>query len=166
MSLEKRKLNAFDLTLAIIITFAVLGYGLARAGLAGVNQVIQGTNKIAIDVYLNGLKTEDTNLFKVGETASLTVRNQPVEPPLTITKVQHWPKQVVFLSPDGKKAIAFADPANAIAHDFLVTVSGEAERTKDGFVFRGNKVKLGNQVELEGFKYRVQGVISNVRAVP
>ncbi|HEY9714881.1 MAG TPA: DUF4330 family protein, partial [Chroococcales cyanobacterium] len=71
--------------------------------------------------------------------------------------------QVAFLSPDGKKALSFNDPANAIAHDFLVTVVDEAERTADGYVIRGNKIKLGNQIELEGFKYRVQGVVADIK---
>ena len=162
---QKRRFNVVDLTAMVIVIAAVLGFGLARAGHAGVDKVIQGNPKIAIDVYITGLKTEDTNLFKVGDKAAITIRNQPVEPPTIITKVQHWPKQIAFLSSDGKKAVAFPDPTNAIAHDFLVTVTAQAECTKDGFVYRGNKVKLGNQIELEGFKYRVQGVIADVKAL-
>lgn len=164
MKLLKR-FNAFDLAILLIGLVCVLGFGLARAGHAGVDQVIQGMNKVAIEVYITGLKTKDTDMFKVGEKCSITIRNQPVQPPMTIAKVEHWQKQVSFLSPDGKKAVAFPDPANAIAHDFLVTVTDpEAERTADGFVIRGNKIKVGNQIELESFKYRVQGVVVDIRA--
>ncbi len=56
------------------------------------------------------------------------------------------------------------DPANEIAHDFYVTVSGDAEETKDGFVIRGNKIKIGNQVELEGHKYRIQGMVIDIQS--
>jgi hypothetical protein len=74
---------------------------------------------------------------------------------------------VSFLSPDGKKAVAFADPANSIASDFLVTVvENSAEVTDDGFVIHGNKIKVGNQIELEAFKYRVQGVVADIKAEP
>lgn len=149
-----------------VLIISVLGFGLARAGYAGVDKVIQSTNKVSIDVYIIGLKTLDTKLFKVGEKSAVTIRNQPVHPPMTITKVEHTPRQVAFLSPDGKKAIAFPDPANAIAHDFLVTVTDEAERTQDGYVIRGNKIKIGNQIELESFKYRVQGVVVDLRQEP
>ncbi len=162
----KRSINGFDTAILVVALLAVLGFGLAKAGHAGVNKVIEGQPNVAIDVIITGLKTKDTDLFKVNEKASITIRNNPVQPPMTITKVQHWPKQVSFLSADGKKVVAFADPANPNAHDFLITVVAEkAEQTADGFVYRGNKIKVGNQIELEGFKYRVQGMIADVKPV-
>ena len=161
---SKRTINAFDAGLLMVVLLALVGFGLAKAGHAGVNKVIEGTNKVAIDVFITGLKTKDVDIFKVGDTSAITIRNQPVQPPMTISAVQHWPKQVSFLSPDGKKAIAMADPANPIAHDYLVTVVDEADKTADGFVIRGNKIKIGNQIELEGFKYRVQGVVADIKA--
>ncbi len=156
------RLNALDFCLLVVILLSVVGFGLARAGYAGVDKIIQGQARVAIDVYLVGLKTQDPELFKVGEKSALTIRNQPVYPPMTIVNVKHWPKQASFLSPDGKKAIAFADPSQPLAHDFVVTVSDDAEVTPDGYVIRGNKVKVGNQIELESFKYRVQGVVVDI----
>jgi hypothetical protein len=41
-------------------------------------------------------------------------------------------------------------------------VQDEADATDDGYVIRGNKIKLGNQIELEAFKYRVQGVVVDI----
>ncbi|MDR3612265.1 MAG: DUF4330 domain-containing protein [Candidatus Obscuribacterales bacterium] len=161
---SKRSINAFDAGLLMVVLLALAGFGLAKAGHAGVNKVIEGTNKVAIDVFITGLKTKDVDIFKVGDKSAITIRNQPVQPPMTISAVQHWAKQVSFLSPDGKKAVSMADPANPIAHDYLVTVVDEADRTADGFVIRGNKIKIGNQIELEGFKYRVQGVVADIKA--
>ncbi len=160
--LPRSRANFIDFAVVALIGAAVLGAVLAKAGHAGVNQVIQGTPKVDIDVYFSGFKTKDINLFKVGEPSSITIRNQP-GPPMTITKVEHTPKQVSFLSIDGKKAVAFADPANPLAQDFVVTVTDTAEKTKDGYVVSGNKIKVGNQVELESFKYRVQGVVVDIR---
>ena len=160
---RKRHLNILDCSILVMCALAVIGFGLAKAGHAGVDKVIQGTPKVLIDVFVTGLKTKDLDLFKVGEPSSITIRNVPVTPPMTVTAVQHWPKSVAFLSPDGKKAVAFPDPANPIAHDYLVTVSDTAEQTKDGYVIRGNKIKIGNQIELEGFKYRVQGVVVDIK---
>lgn len=157
-----RKINAFDMSILIMFLVAFLGLGLAKAGHAGVNKVITGETKIAIDVYIAGLKTTDTNLFKVGEKSALTIRNQPVYPPFTITAIKHWPKQLCFASPDGKKAISLPDLSQPYSHDFLVTVSDQAEVTADGYVVRGNKIKIGNQVELENFKYRVQGIVLDI----
>jgi hypothetical protein len=162
-SKQNRRLNLLDFSTIVVIALALLGFGLARAGHAGVDKVVQGTPRVEIDVFISGLKTEDTGIFKEGEKSSITIRNVPVQPPMTITKVKHWPKQISFLSPDGKKAIAMADPANAIAHDYVVTVTDTAERTADGYVVRGNKIKIGNLIDIEGFKYRVQGVVADIR---
>lgn len=159
---SKRRLNILDCGLIVVTLLSAVGFGLAKAGHAGVDQVIQGTHKVNIEVFITGLKTKDINLFKVGDKSSITIRNQPVQPPMTIVKVVHQQKQVAFLSPDGKKAMAFPDPANSIAHDFYVTVQDEADATDDGYVIRGNKIKLGNQIELEAFKYRVQGVVVDI----
>ena len=35
---------------------------------------------------------------------------------------------------------------------------------QDGFVIGGQKIKVGNQIELESFKYRVQGVVADLNA--
>lgn len=157
--------NPIDSGIVILAVLSLLGYFTARCGHAGVNQVIEGSHKVAIEVYISGLKTHDTAIFKVGDKSAITIRNQPVEPPLTIVEVKSNPKEASFLSLDGKKAIAFADPANAIAHDFYITLTDVAEQTKDGYVIRGNKIKIGNQVELEGFKYRTQGVVIDIKAI-
>jgi hypothetical protein len=159
-------INAFDFGLMAVLLMCVTGFLLARAGHAGVDKIIEGTGKIGIDVYITGLKTKDIDLFKVGDKSAVTIRNQPVQPPMTIAKVEHNQKLAAFLSVDGKKALALPDPANPIAYDFLVTVVDEADRTPDGYVVHGNKIKLGNQIELEGFKYRVQGVVVDIKAIP
>lgn len=150
------------MTLLVVALASLAGFGLAKAGYAGVDQVIEGTQRVSIDVYLIGLKTADTDLFKKGEKSAVTIRNRPVEPPMTVTAVKHWPHKASYLKPDGSGAVAFPDPATPVAHDFIVTVEDEADRTKDGYVIRGNKVKIGNLIELEGFKYRAQGVVVDI----
>lgn len=156
------RLNGFDFACLLLVILCAAGFVLAKAGHAGVDQTIRGTHQIDIDLYFVGVKTKDINLFKVGEPASLTIRNVPVDPPMKIIAVKEQPKQASFLSPDGKSAVSFADPSSPIAHDFEVTVRDTADITNNGYVVRGNKLKVGNQVELEGFKYRVQGVVSDI----
>ncbi len=161
---SRLKFNPIDSGIVVLAILSLLGYFSARSGHAGVNKVIEGSHKVAIEVYISGLKTRDIGIFKVGDKSAITIRNQPVEPPLTIVEVKSNPKEVSFLSADHKKAIALADPANAIANDFYITLIDDAEQTKDGYVIRGNKIKIGNQVELEGFKYRTQGVVIDIKA--
>lgn len=157
------RFNALDFAIVFAAALALAGFFLAKAGHAGVNNAIEGNQKIHIDVYFMSIKTEDTDLFKVGEKSALTIRNVPVHPPMLITNVRHNAKQAAFLSPDGKRVVAMDDLANPLAHDFVVTLQEDAEVTADGYVVRGNKLKVGNQVEMEGFKYRAQGVVVDVR---
>lgn len=156
------RLNGFDFACLVLVLLCIAGFVLAKAGHAGVDQVITGTHKINIDLYFSGVKTKDKQMFKVGDNAALTIRNQPVYPPMKIVNVKEAQKQVSFLSPDGKSAVSFADPSVPLAHDFEVTVQDTADVTNDGYVVRGNKLKIGNQIELEGFKYRVTGVVTDI----
>lgn len=158
------RLNPLDFSCLMLVILAGLAFLLAKAGYAGVDQAILGPAKVNIVVYLAGLKTKDPELFKQGEKTSLTIRNQPVEPPMTITNVKHSHKQAAFAVPSGGayKVIAADDPSQPLAHDYEITISDQAERTKDGYVVRGQKIKVGNQVELESFNYRVQGVVVEI----
>ncbi len=160
-----KKINLIDLIIILTVFLSAFGFYLARHSCAGVDKVITGRPNVRMDVLIVGLKTLDTNIFKVGEKTNLTIRNQPVEPALTIAQVKIWPRQVTFLAKDGKSPIAVDDVANAYAHDFLVSLDDLAEKTKDGYVISGNKLKIGNQVELESFKYRVQGVVVNISEI-
>lgn len=158
-----RKINALDAVVVCTILASAVGFGLAKAGLAGTDKIItKGPGKVAISIYFSGVKTLNTDLFEVGSGTNVTIRNRPVTPAMTITKVDHWQHKASFLSSDGKSAIAFADPSIPIAHDYVVTVTDQAEGTDDGYVIRGNKVKIGNQVDLEGMNYRLTGVVVDI----
>ncbi|MBY0551790.1 MAG: DUF4330 domain-containing protein [Candidatus Obscuribacterales bacterium] len=160
----KRRINLLDSALLVILLVSTAGYCLAQKGFAGVDKVITGKTKVNMQVFLSGFKTVNADIFKEGDPTFLTIRNNPVEGAMTITAVKHWPKQVSFLSPDGKKAVAFPDPTQPLAHDYVVTITEEAEGTKDGYVIKGNKIKVGNTVELESMTYRVQGVVVGLTA--
>lgn len=161
------RFNPLDFAFVVVILLSAAGLFMAKAHCAGVDQAITGKARISIVIYFSGLKSKDPdNLFKKGERAFLTIRNQPVEPAMEITNVYHYPKKASFLLPDGKSVKAFDDPATPLAHDFEITISDEAERTRDGYVVRGQKIKIGNTVELESFSYRVQGVVVAVNGTP
>lgn len=161
-----RKINALDAVVVCTILASAAGFGLAKAGFAGTDKIItKGPGKVAISIYFSGVKTLKTDIFEVGAGTNVTIRNRPVTPAMTITKVDHWQHKTSFLSPDGKSAVAFADPSIPIAHDYIVTVTDQAEGTDDGYVIRGNKVKIGNMVDLEGVNYRVTGVVCDISPV-
>lgn len=161
------RLNLFDRVCLLVLSLCLTGFLLAKAGHAGVDQAILGPARVNIVVYLSGMKTRNPEVFKKGEKTSLTIRNQPVEPPMEITKVKWVHKQNSYVIPGEKgsyKIIAADDPSQPLAYDYEVTITDQAERTRDGYVIRGQKIKIGNLVELESFSYRVQGVVVDINA--
>ena len=63
------------------------------------------------------------------------------------------------------KALAVVDPTAPYTYNFLVTLTDKATITADGPVIGGNKIKTGLLVTLEGYKYRLNGVVSDVRVL-
>ena len=59
------------------------------------------------------------------------------------------------------------DDTSPYQYDYLVKVVDLAKITKDGdAVVGGNKVKIGLPITLEGAKYKLNGVISNIIVSP
>ncbi len=92
------QLNIIDSSILAVTLFCLMGFLTARSGHAGVNKVIEGHPKVAIEVYISGMKTRDTDIFKVGDKSAITIRNQPIDPPLIITAVKSTPKETSFLT--------------------------------------------------------------------
>ena len=51
-------MSLIDMTIMATALASIAGFGLAKAGMAGVDQTIQGSGKVNIDVYLTGLRPE------------------------------------------------------------------------------------------------------------
>ena len=165
MNSKKTKLNLLDLLLIISILFSISGFILAKAEKTGLNKVIEGQESIAIEVLLPDVYLQEmTDFFKVGEKSAITIRNRPYTK-LNILKTDSRPKQLVIPSLSGSYK-TINDPTRTNVKDYFVTLSDSALKTNDGYVIGGNKIKIGNQVELEGFNYRLNGKVINVYPLP
>ena len=66
-----------------------------------------------------------------------------------------------------KPYVVVNDESTPYQYDYIVKIVDSAKITKDGdAVVGGNKVKIGIPITLEGTKYKVNGVISNVTVSP
>ena len=159
-----KKINLLDLFLLATIIFSFTGYIYAKAEKTSLNKIIEGKENIAIellipDVY-SSTNTPTNNFFKVGDKAAITIRNRPYTK-LTIIKSEVKPKQITI--PDlHSSSRTIDDLSRTSIKDYIVTLSDIALKTNDGYVIGGNKVKAGNQIELEGFNYRLNGKVINV----
>ena len=160
---EKRqniKINLLDFIFIIAIMFSVSGYLLARAEKTQLNKVIKGKEQIAIQVYIPDVVSGGNNFFKINEKSAITIRNRPYTK-LNIIDVNVEPKQIIIPSvPSSFKIVD--DPTKSLIKSYIITLSDQAIKTDDGYVIGGNKIKVGNPIELEGFDYRLNGKIISV----
>ena len=159
--------NIIDASIILIVLLAVSGIALVKMGkFATSGHLTKKAGMIEFDVVSKGVKlSTNENLFKPGGKTFITIRNVPYTS-LEVVKTQMTPWQTVITDPkDPNKAISVTDPSEPNTYNFIVTVKDKALLTDDGPIIGGNKIKIGLAVNLEGFKYRLNGTVSDVRAL-
>ena len=159
-----KKINLFDALTLLTIIFSISGYLFAKAEKTGLNKVIEGKEKIAIELLVPDVNAGNADfkndLFKIGGKTAITIRNRPYTK-LEIIKSESKPKLLIIPDFHGSFKTPL-DPTRTNIKDYTVTLTDEALKTQDGYVIGGNKIKIGNQIELEGFNYRLNGKVINI----
>lgn len=159
--------NVIDFAVVSFVLLAVLGLLLVKSGkFKTAGKVVQKQSQIQFDVAIRGVKLSKVDpLFKDNDKTFITIRNVPYTE-LKIVKSLMTPWQTVIPDPNNSlKALAVVDPTESYTYNFLVTITDKADITKDGPVIGGNKVKIGLPITLEGFDYRLNGTVSDVRVL-
>lgn len=157
------KVNVIDAALMGLLFLVALGIIAVQSGWHQTSgQVVKGEADIRYTVLLRNVKTLSPNLFEVGKTLSMTIRNQP-RGKVKIVDVKRTPRKLVVPSGSGFQVID--DPVDLNGYDYLVTVEDHATVTEDGYVTEGVKVKIGSNIDVEGFNYRLSGLIADIQAV-
>ena len=164
-----KKLRIFDYLVILVIIFAlIVGYATFKGKRATSANQIEASVDIELEVYLRGVTSTDSDpLFKEGDETFITIRNVPYTK-LKIKEVKFDNKKALVPSINPKKPyLVVNDETVPNQFDYLVKVADSAKITKDGdAVVGGNKVKIGIPITLEGTKYKLNGVISNVSINP
>ncbi len=155
------KLNFLDLLLILTILFSITGYLFAKAQKTGLNKIIEGKENIAIEVLIPDVFSEKTDLFIAGDKSAITIRNRPYTK-LKILSTSSSPKQLTIPVLSGSLFKTIPDPTKTNIKDYIITLTDKALKTQEGYAIGGNKIKIGNQIELEGFNYRFSGKVINV----
>ena len=157
---SKIKFNLLNLILLITIIFSVTGYIFAKEEKTSLSKIIEGKENIAIELLIPDVFSDERGIFKAGEKSAITVRNRPYTK-LTIIKTEAKSKFITIPNIGGSYK-TIEDPTKVNVKDYIVTLSDVALKTSDGYVIGGNKIKIGNQIELEGFNYRLNGKVVNI----
>ncbi len=160
-----KNFNTIDLIILIIIIagISILCFT-AVGGFDTAANIEQNRKKIEIDVILKGERiTKQEEIFKVGEKTFITIRNIPYTELEIIKSIQKQQKTIIPDPENPHKAIEVENPSLSNIYNFLVTLTDKAIITDDGAVVGGNKIKIGLPIILEGFDYRLSGVVSDIR---
>jgi hypothetical protein len=159
------RFNPIDTGLVITALLVALGLTASQSGWHKTSgQVVKGETDIQYRVIIRNLKTLRPDMIQAGKTLSITIRNQP-RGDVHILDVKQTPKRTLLPTPgSGQGYKVIEDPVDAYGHDYLLTLTDHALVTEDGYVTEGIKVKIGLPIEVEGFDYRVNGSIVDVKA--
>lgn len=164
-----KRIRPFDWIIIALIFICIIVGALTFSGKRATssNQIEASTN-IELEIYLRGVtSTSNEPVFKAGDETFITIRNVPYTK-LKITDVKFDKRKAILPSINSSKPyVVVNDESLPYQYDYLVKVTDDAKITKDGdAVVGGNKVKIGIPMTLEGAKYKLNGVISNVTVSP
>ena len=164
-----KKLRPFDYLILVVVLICIIVGILTFSGKrATSSNQIETTTNIELEIYLRGVAvTSNEAIFKKDEETFITIRNVPYTK-LKIKDVKYNKRKTIVPSINPQKPyIVVNDDTAPYQYDYLVKVVDSAKITKDGdAVVGGNKVKIGLPITLEGAKYKLNGVISNIIISP
>ncbi|MDB5096884.1 MAG: hypothetical protein JWM80_1305 [Cyanobacteria bacterium RYN_339] len=155
--------NVLDGLIVATTILSVLGVAAVKSGATSLSKIIEKEGPAEIDLFIKA-NFEDLAMFKKGDKAFVTIRNQPYDK-VEIANV--LTKRSIISVPinDGKDFRLTTDPANPYSTEVVLTLRDKAAQTEDGIVWGGQKLKVGVPIDVEGFKYRLRGSVLDVRMV-
>ncbi|QZZ21932.1 DUF4330 domain-containing protein [Leptothermofonsia sichuanensis E412] len=143
------KVSILDIGAVLVILLVIVGVLLP--GTTGIAQISTNTKPVEVDVIVRSVAS--STLLKQGDKTKIIIRNQPFGE-VKMVKVEELPRNVPVPQPDGSvKPLPDPRPEAGLTRDYIVTLAGNAQITKDGPVLGNNKIKVGTRIELEGFTY-------------
>ncbi|MEB3330393.1 MAG: DUF4330 domain-containing protein [Candidatus Sericytochromatia bacterium] len=155
--------NALDALIVSAVMVGVVGVVAVKGGHSAVTRMAVRQGPAEIDLMIRA-NIKDLSMFKVGDRAFITIRNQPYDK-VEIVSVKAKRQEIAIPIDNGRALRVTPDPTTPFASEVLLTLRDNGMETADGIVWGGQKLKLGVPIEVEGFKYRFKGSVIDVRMV-
>ena len=155
--------NLLDALIVSGVMVGVIGVAAVKGGYSSVNKIVEKQGPAEIDLMIRANIT-DLGMFKAGEKAFVTIRNQPYDK-VAIVKVSAKRSEIAVPINDGKGFRITTDPTMPYSSEVILTLRSDGMQTEDGIIWGGQKMKVGVPVDVEGFKYRLRGSVLDVRMV-
>lgn len=161
------KFNIIDGIIIFVVLILMVGVFAVKKGVFNpVSKISDGEKTVEFTVMTRAYDiTAEKELFEKGAKTFITIRNVPYTA-LEIVDVEKKPIKEMFFNYD-RPEIPYL--INNVAYpdrfQYAVTLKDKAQITNDGAVIGGNKIKIGLPVDLEGFNYRLGGMVSDVKII-
>jgi hypothetical protein len=161
------RVSILDVGAALVILLVVVGIFIFP-GTSGSVAQIGSAKPVEVDLIVRGLSVRNPQtLFgqglSKGGKIKIIIRNQPAGE-VGIKSVRPLSRTVLVPQPDGSiKALTDPRP-DQFSTDMLLTLEGQAQITKDGFVVGNKQLKIGTTVELESKNYDFNATVIDIRA--
>ena len=161
------KVSILDIGAAFVIALTIAGIFLVPGDSGSVAQIGATLKPVEVDLMVRGLTVSDPDglvqaIEDEGKT-EIIIRNQPFGQ-VNVKAIQRLPRTVATPQPDGTlKPIPDPRPEMDFTIDMVITLEGQAQVNNDAVVFGNNKMKIGNQVAIEGLTYRFNTTTVGVR---
>ncbi len=160
-NLRLRKVDIIIILSVILILFIGMLIGLKLNKFS--KSPVKGDVKIALQVFIrNAVLTQAKNPIVKNSESYVTIRNVPYSKLKVLDSIAIRKSIVIPVPSQGKPASAVDDISLPFQYDIIVTLTDNAKLTDDGYVAGGNKIKIGTPIVLEGFDYKLNGVVSAV----
>lgn len=161
------KFNIIDFVVAVIVLVLLLGIFVSKVGIfKPISKISNGVKPIEFVVTTRAYDVTAVNeLFNVGEKTFITIRNVPYTQLEIVGVAKEQMKEMFFNYDRPEVPYLMHNVAYPHRYQYIVTLKDEAHITDDGPVVGGNKIKIGLPVDLEGFNYRLSGVVSDVKII-
>ena len=154
-------INLLDAVIACAVVVGVVGVVAVKSGHTSIASMATKTGPTEVDLMIRA-NIEDLSMFKAGDKAFITIRNQPYNK-VDIVKVQAKRSEIAVPTNDGKDFRITQDPTTPFASEVVLTLRDQGMLTDDGIVWGGQKLKVGVPIDVEGMKYRLRGSVLDVR---
>lgn len=155
--------NVLDGLIVVTTVVGVLGIVAVKGGATSLSKIIEKEGPAEIDLMIKA-NFKDPGMFKVGDKAFVTIRNQPYDKVDIVNVITHRSLISIPIN-DGKDLRMTNDPSAPYSMETILTLRDKASQTEDGIVWGGQKLKVGVPIDVEGFKYRLRGSVLDVRMV-
>ncbi len=158
------KFNIVDTVIIAIICICLIGLLLTKLGIIKTSgNMIKKEQEIQFVVITRAYDVlGDEELIKPGDKTFITIRNVPYTKLEVVDVKTEKLKEMFFNYDRPEMPYLYENLAYPYKKQYIITLKDKAQITKDGAVIGGNKIKIGLPIDLEDFKYRMSGTVSDV----